>query len=1077
MQTPGLSPWRAGWIVICVAGLVPLAWPSIACAQPAAVKLDDDHPTSQRRITIDTTTGTWMSVDVAPDGQTLVFDMLGDVYRMPVTGGPAKRLTTARVRPSNTKREAALPKAARGSAFDSQPRYSPDGAHIAFISDRSGSDNLWIMDADGSDPRAISDETNTVMNSPAWSPNGQRVVCRKRVSYRTGELWSYPVHAEGNPPQPLTDDGSLIDAQGPVFSPDGRFLYFAAPFDASEDRPLRREQWQIGRLNRETGEISKLTDRSSGAVRPRLAPDGQQLTYASWTDHEPSLLLRNLQTGDERLLQTGVSRNLQDMYLSQMDLFPGYAFTPEGDAIYLSHGGHIRRLPLDDTDSRIVPMHVKTTLRIPKRPKVKSPLPAEGNARMLRWPQWQERDDRIVFEAMGRIWQHAVDGDPAEPRPLTARAMHAVQPALSPDGRRIAFVGSREDQRGGHVFAMPLAGGEPRQVTRQRRRYARPRWSPNGQRLAVVAESPARPAIGRREVSKKTLGWVPADGGAFKPIVQKRFTGAGARFSADGQRLQFTLDGTLHSVTLNGNDRATLLEVPRARQIVPSPSGTRVAISFENRVVVRAVENLQGQTLELAWKTKPYAKRAGRPGYFPAWTDTGALSWTFGGQVYRRTFDSAGDAQRVNIKLAYHPPRPGGQTRLALTGARLIPMTGDGPIDDGTIVIAGNRIEAVGPADQVNIPPDATVMNVAGKTIIPGLIDVHQHALAHLGPDAMQNLPRPFTPAAALLAYGITTTRDPALLKNLRDFSMIELINSGRVKGPRYFATGERIQPSDYRIGSLADAQAAIDMQKALGAVYIKEYLQPSRPQRQQLAQAARQSPIAITFEGGFDYKRLTTALLDGYTGTEHSAGNLPVYADFTQLVQKTNTFYVPTIMSQIGAARYYDKTPITQVQRLRAFFPERLLQQLAGRSLRGEGVANAETAFNPLVANVRRLMQAGATVGIGAHDMPAPTGLGTHWEIDAYTQGGVSNQQALIAATRHGAEILGLGDQLGTLKAGQLGDLVVLNHNPLQNIGHTRAIDSVMKNGLLYASPSLKRRWPETEKAITPSREKGIQP
>ncbi|MFB6274010.1 MAG: hypothetical protein ABEL51_14060, partial [Salinibacter sp.] len=136
-----------------------------------------EHPGQQ--VEVETREGTWMSVDVAPNGHTLVFDLLGDLYALPVEGGEATRLTT--MFPSDS--------ISGGSPFDSQPRFSPTGDRIAFISDRSGSDNLWVMQADGTDPRQISHETGVVLNSPTWAPDGEHIAVRRSASLRTGELW------------------------------------------------------------------------------------------------------------------------------------------------------------------------------------------------------------------------------------------------------------------------------------------------------------------------------------------------------------------------------------------------------------------------------------------------------------------------------------------------------------------------------------------------------------------------------------------------------------------------------------------------------------------------------------------------------------------------------------------------------------------------------------------------------------------------------------------------------------------------------------------------------------------------
>ena len=154
--------------------------------------------------------GTWLDLDVSPDGRRIVFSMLGDIYSLPITGGQATRIT-------------------RGAAWDIQPRFSPDGSEIAFTSDRGGGNNLWRMKADGSGATAVSKEDFRLLNNPAWTPDGQFIVGRKHFtsqrSLGAGELWMY--HRDGGAGLQLTKRKNDQQDQGePAFSPDGRMVSF-----------------------------------------------------------------------------------------------------------------------------------------------------------------------------------------------------------------------------------------------------------------------------------------------------------------------------------------------------------------------------------------------------------------------------------------------------------------------------------------------------------------------------------------------------------------------------------------------------------------------------------------------------------------------------------------------------------------------------------------------------------------------------------------------------------------------------------------------------------------------------------
>ena len=1009
-----------------------------------------------------------MSVDVSPDGEKLVFDMLGDLYSLPVEGGSAKRITHATVNQHISTTSGNLPNdgsTPAPEAFDAQPRFSPDGTQIAFISDRGGSDELWVMNRDGSSASRISDTEGVTFNSPAWSPDGDAIVVRRSTSLRTGELWEYPVHSSADKqPTALTNAKRIIDAQGPVFGPDGTFIYFAAPFEVDEPRQLRRETWQIGRLNRDSDKIQPVTDRAKGAVRPRVSPEGETLTYATWHQQKPSLVARDLETGSERILARNVERNLQDMYLSQLDLFPGYAFGPDGEFLYLSHHGQIRRLSIFDGTQETIPHSIDTTYDIPAAPPVTSRIGQKRTSRMLRWPDLHPETGRAVFEAIGRIWTVDLNADAPSAKPLTDDDLYAHQPRLSPDGLAVVFVGSKGRNRTGHVYRISVNGGSPEKLTETEARYARPVWSPDGERIYLLRNTVPRYRLARQTLPEQDIAWIPSNGGSPRTVSTKQLSDAGVTVSRNGHRLQFTANDTIRSISTEGGDLRNIADAPGTRRVVLSPDGNRAAMTCDNRVIV---QQMNGDTAALTGCSKdakkaPYAKRPGYPGYFPTWIGPRTLIWSFGGDLFKLRTNGDRSPQRIPLQVDVTNPARTADRDLVLTGARILTMTGNKVIEHGAIHIHGNRIKHVGPAGSVPVPEDATVKDVSGHTIMPGLIDVHQHALALMSSDPLQNLPRPFTPSNVLLAYGITSTRDPALISNVRDVSMIELINSGRVRSPRYTYTGERIQPSEYRIQRPADARKAVQIQKQLGAHYIKEYLQPNRWQRQYVAEAARQADLAVTLEGGFDYNTVVTGLFDGYTGTEHSAGNHPVYGDFTELVTDTQTFYTPTIMSQIGAEYYFQQSNVAENNKLQRFYPSPLLQKLAGRRRRGHGLPTEETAFPPLTENATRLINAGATVGVGAHDRPAPTGLGTHWEIWSYVRGGASPKQALRAATCHGARLLGASGEVGSLEAGKLADLLILDENPLDSIRHTQRIDRVMKSGILYDGKTLDRTWPD---------------
>src|SRR5258708_3911060 len=230
-----------------------------------------------RAVDFSTSEGTWMSVDVSPDGATLLVDLLGDLYTLPSTGGELRPLTT-------------------GMAWDFQARYSPDGKRIAFISDRNGSDNIWIMNADGSGPRELTKEKKFMFGSPVWSPDGQYILARRWGVYplesylRKSELWLF--HTEGGAGIELTKgDARLTRVSGPAFSPDGKYIYFSA-MAGRFTYNAELGKWQVHRLNRETGQVDAVTPENGGGLAPAASPGGRFMVYATRPEKTTASLVR-----------------------------------------------------------------------------------------------------------------------------------------------------------------------------------------------------------------------------------------------------------------------------------------------------------------------------------------------------------------------------------------------------------------------------------------------------------------------------------------------------------------------------------------------------------------------------------------------------------------------------------------------------------------------------------------------------------------------------------------------------------------------------------------------------------------
>ena len=991
-------------------------------------------------IDIRTDQGTWMGVAVTPDGRHLVFDLLGSIYQVPLSGGKAELLVGGYVAGFD-----GFPAA----AVSHSPAVSATG-RIVFISDLSGSENVWILDSPGSDPWQLTHHDGINFNSPVWSEDGASILVRRSTAGREGQLWQYDVATAKGKRLPLNDQ--IVDLEGPAVHEDE--LYFAAPLIEEGRRPLRRETWQIMRAEPAREAVEVISDVPGGAVRPLISPNGRWLAYGTWNEGKSSLVLRDRTSGEELVLVSGIPRNLQDMYIAQLDLLPGYAFAPDSRAIFIGRDGRLTRVAIPSGDISTIEFEVQKAVRVPHARPGPVAVPEAGfTPRMVRWPQ-ADADGSVIFEATGRLW--SIDtGDPdSQVQPLTPPELFATQPDVMPDGR-IVFLAT--DAEGGRAILLREPDGTVTRVTDYAAAYAAPRFTADGAHLLAVKAGKGV-ALGMvsptsRSATVELVRLNPANG-EETTLLTGALTDAGVWEAPDADGLWLSTEEGLARSSQDDVVGSIVVGRGGADLIVPSPDGSRVAVAMNNHVFVLPVAEAAAAVRDLTTSPPAYAGFPGEHGYFPSWIDDETLLWSIPRGIAIAPADRLEEARRIVTEFQVRPPvnaRP-----VVLRGARLLTMSEPLVIEAGEIVIDDGRLACVARRGDCDVPDNAVVRDMSGKTVMPGLIDVHQHALALMGEEPTKGIPRQYPPASILLAYGVTSTRDPALLSNIRDFSLIESINAGRVPGPRHFATGERVMPERVTIDGLEDARAIVTDLTSVGATSIKEYLLRDRRQRQWLRAAAAEAGVRITFEGGYDYKLSLSAVLDGYDGVEHSAGNHTLHDDFLGLMAATGIDYTPTILTQIGADMFYRRYDIRLEERLLRFVGLQPLEYLIRRSRRGQGVAPEETAYRVLTVNAARAQQAGVSVCVGAHDSPAPTGLGTHWEIWSLVEGGMSEEAALRAATIAGARVIGIGEHVGTLERGKIADLLILQENPLEDIHKTLSLETVVRSGHFLDSRTL---------------------
>jgi Tol biopolymer transport system component/imidazolonepropionase-like amidohydrolase len=961
--------------------------------------------------------GTSMAVAVSPDGRTLAIDLQGSIWTLPAAGGTATRITDI----FNDAR---------------QPAFSPDGKWIAFFAYRDGGYDLWAIAPDGTNQHKLTwgafDD-----REPAWSHDGTRIA-----------------------------------------------------FSSDRGSPLGSD-YNIWTLDVRSGELKQITKDPADDYMPSWSPDDKEIAFASTREDQQAAWAVNLATGAERKVGTPLSRGRIDA--------PSWG--PGGEVLYhvTTGGGRGAAGGGPESSTYQIGGRVITggenvfAFRASWASKTGFYYVSDGKIRKRdvagsATPETIEFSATLqVTRAAATYTRHRRDFTSTTPR----QVLGVVRPVISPDGKQVAFAAL------GDIYVMPV-GGKPVNITKDAALDTEPAWSPDGSQLAYSSDKD----------SEHLQLWVrDMKSGRSRRLTDLTTQPQGAAWSPDGTRIAFfNVDGMWRVAQMSVIDVATG-KVSKVHDSLPqpgapawSPDGKRLAIAGIAPMTKRFREGTN-QILTMSssslnddkwFAPQPLMSIDSRGGCGPAWSPDGtkmaaiyegvlavwpvspageplgpprritnesahAPSWSGDSRhILYQSMDKlrivdieAGDIRTIPLDLKYTQAIPA--TRLLVHAGKLVDMKSAASRADVDIVIEGNKITSVLPHAEAN--HTGQVVDASNLTVMPGLVEFH----SHLQPDFGESAGR------AWLAFGITTVRSPGNTP-YEPVEEREASEANIRPGPRVFGTGNLMewQRVYYKMGIAISSVAQFEMElqraKVLQYDLLKSYVRLPDLQQKRMVEFAHSIGIPVATH------EIYPAAFVGADNTEHTAatsrrGYSPKmatmqrsYQDVIQLFGKSGRYLTPTLF---GAARQlFEQEPDLKNDPRFKLYPEWMQLQVAQMA----NLATPNQGVDPS-GNGRMVMDVMRAGGVIVAGTDTPNAINLHGELAAYVTAGMTPFEALKAATVNPAQALAL--DAGTVEAGKLADLVIVDGDPLVNIGAAHKVRRVIANGRLYELNQLLNQRP----------------
>ncbi len=966
-----------------------------------------------------------------------ILDLQGTLWSLPAEGGQAQALTD-------------------GLGDDRAPHVSADGRRVVFQSFRAGTWDIWAMNADGSDAAALTD-SHFDDREPVFSPDGSRVAF---ASDRSGnyDIWVLVLET-GELERVSVDDANDYM---PAWSPSGDLIVFVSERDPA-DTALYSVSYPV------VDAPVQLAAFPHRIASPSVSPDGNRVALRVLEMGSTSADAMGPAPVASRLAVFDVNAGTRRDVETPPDVFPFRPVWADGQIFFTAAGG-LWRLPLaaagdatgseDDPTASVgpirIPFEARVTLDRPSYERRAVTFPEDGDVLPVRGvvhPVTSPDGASIVFSALGDLWVVPAEG--GVPTALTRDEYLDADPSWSPDSRSVVFSSDRAGTMDLWMKdARSDARGPAQRLTTSIGAELAPAWSPDGSSLAYVDE-------------RSRLHVLKLDGSEPRALTPARRGVSQPSWSSDNVHVALSIHEALSTRFREGYNRITIVDTTSgAERVLDEPVG-----SIAGRDGEGPVWSPDGRTLAFGmdgglW-TLPVSVSGdptgqARPVYgetvdFPSWLgdSRGLLFLTPRG--LRRLDLSTGESESVPIRHDYEVESATG--RLLIRNVRVLDGTGAPARDGRDVMLQGRRIESISETTDM-APDDIRVIDGTGKTLIPGLIEMHTHlSLPAFGSRH----------GKVWLSYGVTSMRTPADAP-FRVLEERESIRAGRRVGPRVYFTGGTLDGDRiYYSGGLAvgnmeeleqEAQRALDLEYDLIKTYVRF---PDELQKLVIEEAHRQGVFVTSHE-------IYPAIRYGIDGVEHVAGTSrrgyspkltdlrESYGDVVDLIGGSGVNFTPTVLIYGGFSLALAREPaLLHESRLSILFPAWVTRQFQS-VVPSEDVAGSEAVMAPIFSTVQRIAERGGRILAGTDSPIVPYGLSLILEIEQLSEAGLGPSLALRSATQFAAEALNVADELGTVEAGKIADLVLLGGDPIDDIKNLRKTEVIIVDGRLLTVEQLLR-------------------